>query len=92
MTLKTALIKGLREGIKTTWRLAKPILTVFFAVAILQYTLLLPCIAQLFNSMLGLAGLSGETAIALTKVTFVIIYTAITVLIPLIPPLLLDIS
>lgn len=92
MNLKTALIKGLREGIETTWRLAKLILSIFFAVAILKYTLLLPCIAQLFNSMFGLVGLSGETALALTIVTFVNIYAAIAVLIPLIPPLLLDIK
>lgn len=92
MDIKTAFVKGLREGLETTWRLAKLILPIYFAVTILQHTPLLHYIAALFHPVLGLAGLPGETALALIMGAFVNIYAAIAVLIPLIPSLPLDIK
>jgi spore maturation protein SpmB len=85
MDVKATAQVGARQGLATTWQITKLIVPVYFAVAILQHTPLLPLLAAVFQPTLGLVGLPGEVALSLMMGVFVNIYAGIAVLMPLIP-------
>lgn len=61
----SSLKKGLRAGLKTTWKLSRFIFPITVFVTILQFTPILPFIIDLIAPLMGLLGLPGEAAIPL---------------------------
>jgi hypothetical protein len=56
---------GIKKGIETTWMLAKIIVPVYVFVTILKHTPVIGWIADLFQPLMGLFELPGESVIVL---------------------------
>lgn len=61
----TILQKGLKEGLKVTWTLAKIVFPITVIITILQYTPVLPWFIDFIEPFMRLIGLPGEAAMPL---------------------------
>lgn len=68
---------GLRNGFATTWRLGKIIFPITLGITILQYTPAIDWFVWLFQPMMSLVGLPGESALALVLGNLLNLYAAI---------------
>jgi spore maturation protein SpmB len=69
--------RGLKNGIKTFLELSKIMVPVYLAVKILSLSGLLNYIAGIFNPLMSIFGLPGETSLTLILGYFVGIYGAL---------------
>lgn len=74
---KTSVIRGIVNGMKTTWTLGKVIFPVTLFVVLLQHTPILPWIIRLIEPVMRLFGLSGDAAIPLVLGNFLNLYAGI---------------
>ncbi len=72
-----ATTKGLKQGLKTTWMLAKIIVPVYIGVWILQRTVIIEWVNLLFEPLMQYFGLPGEASIVLVLGNLVNIYAAL---------------
>lgn len=75
--LKAAVVKGLKQGVKTTWTLSKIIVPVYIVVWILQRTVVIEWIDALFHPIMQYFGLPGEASIVLVLGNLINIYAAL---------------
>lgn len=68
--------KGARNGLETTWELAKVVVPTAMLVAIFRASGLLDTLTTFFAPYMGLFGLSGQAAIVLFSGYFVNLYAA----------------
>lgn len=61
----SSLKKGLKAGLKTTWKLSRIIFPITVFITILQFTPILPYVIKLIAPLMGILGLPGEAAIPL---------------------------
>lgn len=73
--------RGVKDGLRTTWELAKVIVPVYFLITILQYTPLMELMVELFEPLTKLVGLPGEAALPLVLANLLTIYPAIPAII-----------
>jgi len=62
---RDVLVKGLKNGVNTTWMLAKVIIPVYLIVTVLNATPVIGWIAKGMTPLMRLMGLSGEASIPL---------------------------
>ncbi|MEN2768519.1 nucleoside recognition domain-containing protein [Ornithinibacillus xuwenensis] len=74
-------IRGLRQGLHTTWTLGKVIFPITLLVTILQYTPVLPWLIEKISPLMGLIGLSGEAAVPLVLGNTLNLYAGIAAII-----------
>lgn len=74
---KAALVKGLKQGFKTTWTLSRIIVPVYLVVYIMQQTVLIEWVNALFQPIMQYFGLPGEASIVLVLGNLVNIYAAL---------------
>ena len=75
-----AVLTGLKKSIKLILKLALFIIPVYLVVSILDYTGALSYISQIFEPVMVVFGLPGESALALLLASFVNIYAALGVI------------
>lgn len=75
--LKAAVVKGLKQGVKTTWTLSKIIVPVYIVVWILQRTVVIEWVDALFHPIMQYFGLPGEASIVLVLGNLINIYAAL---------------
>ncbi|MUK89100.1 hypothetical protein GMD78_12015 [Ornithinibacillus sp. L9] len=75
------LLRGLQEGLKTTWTLGKVIFPITLLVTIIQHTPVLPWIIDKISPIMGLLGLSGEAAVPLVLGNALNLYAGIAAIV-----------
>lgn len=83
MITKETWINGLKSGLDTIWELAKVVIPLTIAIAILKETGYLELLAKWMEPLMQVVGLPGEAALALVVGYFVNIYSAIAVILAL---------
>lgn len=73
--------RGFKQGLQTTWTLGKVIFPITLLVTILQYTPVLPWIIKAVSPLMGLIGLSGETAVPIVLGNVLNLYAGIAAII-----------
>ena len=82
MKITSAMIfRGAKDGLKTTWELAKVLVPVYFLITILKYTPLMDMMVGLFEPLTRLVGLPGEAALPLVIANLLTIYPALPAII-----------
>lgn len=76
ITLDT-LKKGIFKGLETTWTLGKIIFPITFIVSILKYTPVIDFLSKALQPIMGVFGLSGESAIILVLGNILNLYAGI---------------
>lgn len=71
------LIKGLKAGFDTSWKLSKFIFPITFLITILQFTPVLPWLIDMIAPLMSILGLPGEAAIPLVLGTTLNLYSGI---------------
>ncbi|GGA67359.1 nucleoside recognition domain-containing protein [Ornithinibacillus halotolerans] len=71
------LIRGLNQGLQTTWALGKVIFPITLIITILQYTPVLPWLIEWISPLMGLIGLSGEAAVPIVLGNVLNLYAGI---------------
>jgi len=74
---KQTFITGLKNGLKTTWLLAKIMIPVYIFVTILEYTHILDLISKTFEPIMKYVGLPGEAALVIVLGNIVNLYAAV---------------
>lgn len=74
-----AALRGAKSAVGTTWFLAKILVPVTLAVALLGWSGVLSVLSRLLSPAMGLLGLPGEAALVLVSALFLNIYSAIAV-------------
>lgn len=74
---KTTFTKGLLKGLDTTWSLAKIIFPITIIVGILKYTPIIEILTKVLAPLMGIFGLSGDSAIVFVLGNFLNLYAAI---------------
>lgn len=69
--------KGISKGLETTWTLGKIIFPVTFIVSILKYTPVISFFSNALQPIMGIFGLSGESAIVLVLGNILNLYAGI---------------
>ena len=69
--------RGVMDGFRTTWELAKVIVPVYFIITFLKYTPILDMLVRLFEPVTLLVGLPGEAALPIVIANVLTIYPAI---------------
>ena len=80
MSVGKFLWDGVKNSLQITLELAKVLVPVTIAIALLEHSGLLPDIARFFSPLMGLVGLPGETALAFVLGNLSTMYTGIAVL------------
>ncbi|RLL46636.1 hypothetical protein D8M04_05365 [Oceanobacillus piezotolerans] len=75
------LLRGMKQGLFTTWTLGKVIFPITLIVTILQFTPVLPWVIKLLEPIMGLLGLSGEAAVPLVLGNALNLYAGIAAII-----------
>ena len=73
--------RGVKDGLRTTWELAKVIVPVYFLITVLQYTPLMDLMVKVFEPVTTLVGLPGEAALPIVLANLLTIYPAIPAII-----------
>ncbi|NLI92855.1 MAG: hypothetical protein GX434_11825 [Peptococcaceae bacterium] len=68
---------GIMKGLDTTWSLAKIVFPVTLAVSILKYTPVIHFLTRILEPLMGLFGLSGDSAIVLVLGNVLNLYAAV---------------
>lgn len=69
--------KGISKGLETTWTLGKIIFPITFIVSILKYTPVIDFLSNSLQPVMGIFGLSGESAIILVLGNILNLYAGI---------------
>lgn len=81
MVTRETWVRGVKNGLNTTWILGKVIIPVYIFVVFLQLTAILDWIADKLQPITSLMGLPGEAALVLVMGTAVNLYAAIGVIV-----------
>ena len=73
--------RGVKDGLRTTWELAKVIIPVYFLITVLKYTPLMDLMVKAFEPVTKLVGLPGEAALPIVIANLLTIYPAIPAII-----------
>ncbi|MFZ5942492.1 MAG: nucleoside recognition domain-containing protein [Bacillota bacterium] len=68
---------GLKDGVETTWELAKVIVPVYFVITFLKYTPFIDWLVSFFQPVTLLLGLPGEAAMPIVIANALTVYPAI---------------
>lgn len=77
MDLKKIVKLGFKDGIETTWELAKVIIPVYFIITFLKYTSAIDWLANVFQPITILMGLPGEATLPIALANALTTYPAI---------------
>jgi len=77
LDLKRALKLGIKDGLETTWELAKVIVPVYFIITFLKYTPVIQWLANVFQPLTILIGLPGEATLPIVLANALSTYPAI---------------
>ncbi|MBC5637873.1 nucleoside recognition domain-containing protein [Ornithinibacillus sp. BX22] len=75
------LLRGLKQGLQTTWTLGKVIFPITLIITILQFTPVLPWVIDKISPLMGLVGLSGEAAVPIVLGNVLNLYAGIAAII-----------
>lgn len=79
--MKSILLRGVQQGLHTTWTLGKVIFPITLIVTILQFTPILPWVIKQLTPLMGLIGLSGEAAVPLVLGNALNLYAGIAAIV-----------
>lgn len=79
--MKSIFLRGVQQGLHTTWTLGKVIFPITLIVTILQFTPILPWVIKQFTPLMGLIGLSGEAAVPLVLGNSLNLYAGIAAIV-----------
>ncbi|GAA0448643.1 MAG: nucleoside recognition domain-containing protein [Bacillota bacterium] len=79
--MKGILLRGMQQGLNTSWTLGKVIFPVTLIVTILQFTPVLPWIIKQLTPLMGWLGLSGEAAVPLVLGNALNLYAGIAAIV-----------
>ncbi|WP_339213925.1 nucleoside recognition domain-containing protein [Ornithinibacillus sp. FSL M8-0202] len=74
-------LRGLKQGLQTTWTLGKVIFPITLIITILQFTPVLPWVIEKISPLMGLIGLSGEAAVPIVLGNVLNLYAGIAAII-----------
>lgn len=74
-------LRGLKQGLQTTWTLGKVIFPITLIITILQFTPVLPWVIDKISPLMGLIGLSGEAAVPIVLGNVLNLYAGIAAII-----------
>lgn len=77
MDIKRVFKLGLKDGLETTWELAKVIVPVYFIITFLKYTPAIDWLASAFQPLTLLIGLPGEATLPIVIANALTVYPAI---------------
>lgn len=72
-----ALRLGLKNGLLTTWELAKVMVPVYYLVTVLKYSPAMPLISRAVRPAMGIFGLPGDASVPLVAGLFTNFYAAL---------------
>jgi hypothetical protein len=75
--MKDMMLRGVGNGLRTTWTLGKIIVPVTLVVTLLKHTPVIEWIVWLFTPVMGLVGLPGEAAVVVVLGWILNLYAAI---------------
>ena len=75
--MKDMMLRGVANGLRTTWTLGKIIVPVTLVVTLLKHTPVIEWIVWLFTPVMGLIGLPGEAAVVVVLGWILNLYAAI---------------
>jgi len=81
--IPTRLRTGLLAGLRTSWKLVKYVIPLYFVVELLKQAELLPLLGRLFAPAMALFGLPGEAAFAFIAGGLLNLYAALAIIAPL---------
>lgn len=81
--IPTRLKTGLRDGLRTSWKLVRYVFPLYVLIELLKQTSFLATFGDLFAPLMGLFGLPGEAAMAFLAGFTLNLYAAIAILVPL---------
>jgi len=77
LEIKKVIKLGLRDGVETTWELAKVIVPVYFVITFLKYTPVIDWLVNVFQPLTLLIGLPGEATLPIVIANALTVYPAI---------------
>jgi len=77
------ILKGLKNGLLTTWELALIMVPIYLVMTILSHTSILKWIGRICKPLMGLMGLPGEAAMGVVLGNLLNLYAAIGAVTPL---------
>jgi hypothetical protein len=77
LDIKRTLKLGFKDGLETTWELAKVIVPVYFIITFLKYTPIIDWLAGIFQPLTILIGLPGEATLPIVLANALSTYPAI---------------
>ena len=77
------ILKGLKNGLLTTWELALIMVPIYLVMTILSHTPILKWIGRMCKPLMGLMGLPGEAAMGVVLGNLLNLYAAIGAVTPL---------
>ncbi|MDK2824434.1 MAG: hypothetical protein PWQ67_2499 [Clostridia bacterium] len=77
MDFKRVVKLGIKDGVETTWELAKVIVPVYFIITFLKYTPIIDWMTEVFQPVTLLIGLPGEATLPIVIANALTVYPAI---------------
>lgn len=77
MDFKRVVKLGIKDGVETTWELAKVIVPVYFIITFLKYTPIFDWMTEVFQPVTLLIGLPGEATLPIVIANALTVYPAI---------------
>lgn len=77
MDIRKVIKLGIKDGVETTWELAKVIVPVYFVITFLKYTPVIDWMVTMFEPVTLLLGLPGEATMPIVIANALTVYPAI---------------